>query len=317
MSSSAPTTVEPSGGRAPLLARVRELVLLRRAEATARGYGAELAARVRALHGAGERRLLGARRLDSPLTRVAECVLLRDALRFYLRARCAAAGCEDPILPADRGALDASVVAALDAPDEHLDSLDQDALTALRGALDAAVTQHRRGVEVRSLTHIRAARVGRVAGLAVLIVWLLVSLATRLFSPPNLARGKPVSASSRYPGTPDGTGLVDGDTGGTYAIHTNREAEAWVMVDLQGSHPIATVKVYNRGDGWFDEGLPLAVEFSDDGVTWQQVAVRTEHFDQSPPWRVDAAGRSARFVRLRVSGTGIVALGELEVFGSR
>lgn len=315
MSSSAPTNVEAPGARATLLARARELVLLRRAEATVRGYSAEVAARVRALHAAGERRLHGARRLDGPLTRVAECVLLRDALRFYLRARAVASASEDPILPADRGTLDASVVTALDAPDEHLDGLASDALAALRGALAAAVAQHRRSVEVRSVTHLRAARAGRIAGLAVAIVWLLVSLGVRLFTPPNLARGKPVSASSRYPGTPDGAALVDGDTGGAYAIHTNREPNAWVMVDLQASHRIRTVKVYNRGDGWFDEGLPLELEFSDDGVAWREVALRNEHFDQHPPWRVDAGERSARYVRLRVAGRGIVSLSELEVFG--
>ena len=73
--------------------------------------------------------------------------------------------------------------------------------------------------------------------------------------------------------------------------------------------------MHNRVDGWFDDCLPLVVEVSRDGNKWDEVARRDRHFDANPPWVVEAGGRGARFVRLRVAHHGSLALSEVEVYG--
>jgi hypothetical protein len=75
------------------------------------------------------------------------------------------------------------------------------------------------------------------------------------------------------------------------------------------------VKVYNRIDGWFDDCLPLVVEFSIDGNTYKEIGRRTDHFGTNPPWVVDGRQQSARFVRLRVDRKSYLALSEVEIYG--
>jgi hypothetical protein len=161
---------------------------------------------------------------------------------------------------------------------------------------------------------VRGARIGRIAGVALIVIWAAWAGARDLFSAPNIARGKPVRASSLWPGTGPGADLVDGTRGVGFAIHTQREASAWVMVDLETTRHVKTVKVYNRRDGYFDEGLPLFLELSEDGVSFREVSRKDGHFEPDPPWTVPI-GQSTRFIRVR-SGRpqGLVALNEIEVF---
>jgi hypothetical protein len=85
-----------------------------------------------------------------------------------------------------------------------------------------------------------------------------------------------------------------------------------VLVDLKESHPIDHVVVYNRGDGWFDECLPLRVELSDDGEHFDVVGTQTTHFVS---FTVAVNGRAARFVRVSKPDRGYIALNEIEVYG--
>ena len=78
---------------------------------------------------------------------------------------------------------------------------------------------------------------------------------------------------------------------------------------------IDRVAVYNRVDGWFDDCLPLVVEFSTDGAKYSEVARRDQHFAADPPWSVDGKRELARYVRVRLARRGYLALSEVEVFG--
>ena len=73
----------------------------------------------------------------------------------------------------------------------------------------------------------------------------------------------------------------------------------------------------NRVDGWFDDCLPLVVELSRDGVKWEEIGQREDHFGTDPPWIVNAGGRMATQVRLRVARKSYLALSEVEVFGKK
>jgi hypothetical protein len=87
------------------------------------------------------------------------------------------------------------------------------------------------------------------------------------------------------------------------------------MVDLLASYKIDKVKIYNRADGWFDDGLPLSLEFSEDGATFTEVNKRTEGFTSRAPWTFEAKGAKTRYVRVR--SPKYVALTEIEVYPAK
>ena len=172
--------------------------------------------------------------------------------------------------------------------------------------------------EPRSLGRIRAVRIVRVALLGILVVGLFAWLVVAILRPTNIALHKPVMVSSVHPlatGTP--TGLTDGVTAGTYGAHTNKEEAPWVQVDLTSVYRIDRVKIYNRGDGWFDEGLPMTLAFSENGKDFVVVDTRTQTFGQWLPWTFDAKKMPARYIRVNGASGSFVALNEIEVFGKK
>ena len=70
-----------------------------------------------------------------------------------------------------------------------------------------------------------------------------------------------------------------------------------------------------RGDCCFDQSIPLAIEVSDDGVTYREMARRTSPFSQKEPWVVALPRVAARFVRLRTLRHSVLVVSELEVYG--
>ena len=152
-----------------------------------------------------------------------------------------------------------------------------------------------------------------VAGLLV-IGGLVVRAAITL---PNVARGMPASASSRWPGSPPPSGVVNGIFEPRFGVHTQRERSATVGIDLQRSHRVERIEVYGRGDNWFDRAAPLWLESSIDGSTYTAIARRSEPFYVDRPWIVDCTMRPMRFVRLRTDGIGVVALTEIMVRAKR
>jgi hypothetical protein len=173
-------------------------------------------------------------------------------------------------------------------------------------------------VEPRSVSDIRFVRRARVASLGLAALALVVWLVAGLLGRTNLALHKPVATSGVHPaGTSPPAGLTDGITSGGYGVHTAVAALPWVSVDLLGVHVVDEVKVYNRGDGWYNDGLPMTVQLSEDGTNFVDVATRTATFGQQTPWTIEMPRQRARYVRVRGGSGKYVALSELEVFGDR
>jgi hypothetical protein len=312
---------------------VREFFTLSRAEKVVRSHVPADQARATSYLAGAQARAWAARRA---LHALPAAVLLREALVLYLRAKQVLAGLDDsrPLtqeglaellgpVPAEAAspraaaaADDERVRSALVASDPlHLDRLAPDEIERTRWALDRACTAASKGVEVRSLVHLWGLRWGRRLGVLLLVGYTGIAWARATFGPIDVALGKPVHASSRRPGTPDGHELVDGDVGTSFGIHTNTEDEPHIVIDLQGDFTVDKVVVYNRVDGWFDDSLPLVVEVSVDGVHYDEVGRREQHFDADPPWVLPAQGRVAHFVRLRVARHSYLTLSEVEVIG--
>jgi hypothetical protein len=171
-------------------------------------------------------------------------------------------------------------------------------------------------VEPRSVSEIRFERGVRLTGLGLIVCALLVWAAVDFFTRPNLALHKPVTSSGIFPtSTALAGGLTDGVTTGSYGIHTNVSDNPWVQVDLLALFKIDKVKIFNRGDGWFNDGLPMTLQLSEDGLHFTTADTRTTSFGQKTPWIVKGHGKKARYVRVAGSRGKYVSLSELEVFG--
>jgi hypothetical protein len=166
-------------------------------------------------------------------------------------------------------------------------------------------------VEPRTLSQVSYLKWRRFAALV-----LAAALAAyAILSPRNLALHRPVLFSSKHSASTAADGeLVDGVLSSTYGAHTNLEQMPWVMVDLGRPRKIGLVKIYNRGDSAFDEGLPLILEFSEDAVNFEEIDSRTTTFSISAPWTIAPRGKVARYLRVRGKQGGFVALNELEAY---
>jgi hypothetical protein len=311
----------------PLIDAIAEFFTLRRAERTVRAYVPVQSARVRKHVQAAETRLRAGRRVTDP---TAAAVLVREAVLQYLIAMEASrdaaapegAAAPFPALPPDPArpradpSDDARVRAAITSRDPlYFDGLPSEDVERARWALDRAASMLRRNVESRTLVAVRGTRWGRAAAVVVLVLWGALTFARAKLLPKNVAYGKPVHPSSLAEMPPSGRELVDGETGASFGVKTREEDNPNVVIDLEGIYWIGTIKVHNRVEGWFDDCLPLVVELSRDGNTWEEIARRDRHFDANPPWVVDVGGRGARFVRLRVARRSYLALSEVEVYG--
>jgi hypothetical protein len=311
---------------------IREFFTLARAEATVRAYAPSQQALVREHADAGGRRLLSGRRTTDA---VPAAILLRDAVTHYLLAAALArdAGARvleldladalpplpaDPARPRAQPTDDERVRRALSARDPlYFDRLSAEDAERTRWALERAAARVRRSVEARSVTHLRGARWGRWAALALVLLYVGFAVVRATVLPKNIALDKPVQPSSRKVNPPDGHELVDGDVGTSFGVHTNLEDNPNVVIDLQDKYWIDKVSVYNRVDGWFDDCLPLVVELSVDGAKWDEIGRRETSFGASPPWTVSGRGKPAHFVRVRVARHSYLALSEVEVFGKK
>jgi hypothetical protein len=316
--------------------RVRSFLLLDAAERTVRARGPGQHAAIRATCDAAARRTSVADELSDDRGAVAALVLYREAAVLLAAAIAAANEAgegaaatpeEEPVATLERlakaGAIPApppDVEEALrflgQSPSLAFDELSSDELLRRRFACESALRWLRGRVEARTLPEIRASRTVRVGASAAAAVIVLAWAILHLVRPTNLALGKPVTISSRHPAStapPDNSGFVNGKIEGSYGIHT-AEGGAWVMVDLLASHKLSEIRIYNRGDGWFDAGLPFTLELSQDGKTFTVVETRTAGFSSAEPWIFKAQGKPARYIRIR-SKT-YIALTELEAYGA-
>lgn len=324
---------------AALLANLRDSLLLERASRKLAESTPERQRRIRELYDAATVRASIAAELVDARQHGAAFTLLKEASALYLAAiavsndaassevlepMTAFEGLDDllarGLLPAPRPEAELHRVQSWFADSDPLafDRLSHDEALMRRSELDEVVDYLRQLIEPRTLRELKLARGLRLGALGIVIVAVLSFAGWKAFSPKNLALGKPVTESSRHPqSTASPDGLTDGDTGGSYGVHTRIEDEAWVMVDLQSTQKIGRIKVFNRGDGHYDDGLPFALELSDNGKEFTEVDQRKTSFSRWKPWTYDAQGKQARFVRIRKVGRGYVALSELEVYGAR
>ena len=155
-------------------------------------------------------------------------------------------------------------------PSVPADSLFSDALPpakpCARGVSAAHAALATRMIEPRTLRELKRDKLLRLGAFALALLAVLAASLIWLVKPENLARAKPVLTSSHHPNSkaPEG-GLTDGNIKDAYGVHTNVEQHPWVSVDLGEMHSVDRVKIYNRGDGWFNDSLPLKLEFSEDG----------------------------------------------------
>jgi hypothetical protein len=277
---------------------------------------------------AARMRLAPARDVWSAPRPVVAAALLRDAA-ILLRLAVAAARGEAPpattgasmpaSIPAPEGPDGAArwVTAAVSSPDPlYFDALDDADLDASIRALKDEVQRLQTQIDFRSDAYWRGTRIGRQASLVIVALWLGYLAVAGLFAQPDLALGKTVRASSHQVGTPDPSGLVDGKIAETYGFHTSTSArDPWAIIDLGRDMDLRRVVVYNRSDTNLNDGLPFAVDVSNDGSTFREVAHRDAPFGDgsflAPPWTASIRDH-ARYVRIRA--THYMALNEVEVF---
>ena len=97
--------------------------------------------------------------------------------------------------------------------------------------------------------------------------------------------------------------------------HTDDQADPWIELRLRQFGEIQGIEVVNR-DTHRARAIPLVIEVSEDGKTWQQVA-RWEKPD--PSWRADLSKKPvrARFIRARKEGKACLHLVNFRIFGRR
>lgn len=138
---------------------------------------------------------------------------------------------------------------------------------------------------------------------------------------PNLALGRHACQSnfSIYSRGIHEAGLaVNGEVTGSYAFHTPEEEQPWWMVDLGAKHPIEEITVYNRIDACAERGYGVQVLASPDGERWtllHEQAGRPFGGADGRPLRVRPGRLVARFIRVKLPGTGILHLDQVEVHG--
>jgi hypothetical protein len=171
-------------------------------------------------------------------------------------------------------------------------------------------------VDVRSQRELKTQRLLRTGLAGVAVVGALVWAGIKIFSPPNLALHRPVTSVASSYGT-TASAAVDGDRSTSYGFHSVEDDAPWLSIDLGQRILIDKVKVFGRSDCCFDQSIPLVLEISDDGVTYKEVATRTENFSDYNPWIVPCQKAGARYIRLRVQRRSYLVVNEVEVYGKK
>lgn len=171
--------------------------------------------------------------------------------------------------------------------------------------------------DIRTPRELKLARVLRVGVAGIAAISLLVLLVVWIFSPKDLAKDRPATSNASTMWGSTIAAAVDGSTSGAYGFHSTLEDSPWLAVDLGRRFAINKVRVVGRSDGVYDQSVPLALEVSDDGTNYREVAERVEPFSAFDPWVVKPAGVSAQFVRIRTMRRSYLVVGELEVYGRK
>lgn len=198
----------------------------------------------------------------------------------------------------------------VESADEPVETLRRQAVAArtfVQGLIRDELAAHRR---VSQLLLQRLVRVGVVALALAAVGIALYSGVQSAIRGPDLAAGKPWTASSKaYECKPAERSCGGGVT--SILFHTLEQDQPWVTFDLGSPQKFARVEVVNREDCCAERAAPLVVETSDDGQKYREVARTTEPFDE---WTATFKPVKARYVRLRVDRRSYLHLVRVSVF---
>ncbi|XP_078688578.1 polycystin family receptor for egg jelly-like isoform X2 [Branchiostoma floridae x Branchiostoma belcheri] len=137
----------------------------------------------------------------------------------------------------------------------------------------------------------------------------------------NIARGRPAwQSSTRYQeGTPDKA--VNGDRSGYYrrdnsCSHTAADNNAWWYVDLESSHSVERVVIFNREDCCSGRLNPFRVHVGNSTAVASNPSCGGDH--SAPNLTVACGGLTGRYVGVLLPGSSrVLTLCEVEVYGSK
>ena len=148
-------------------------------------------------------------------------------------------------------------------------------------------------------------------------------------SPTNLALNKVASQSSTY-GIGEAGLAFDGNTTGTSAWsadlqHTTNEVQPWLQVDLGQQSRLEAVNLFNRSDATFNRlkdfyvlvsDVPFSNTASLDALL-QNGGIESTFFSgvAGAQESILMGGSTGRYVRVQLSGRGIIHVAEVEVMG--
>jgi hypothetical protein len=287
----------------------------------------EVRERVASLAVAGREHILAARSAIDQRLPSSAASLYGSAIGRFFDARALVA----PVEPAADGktTLDPAAVVRESATAKTTAEQKDDAVLLLKEPLEASKWRARRrrralalldkvgtrlgaGLYPASDAEVTWLRVRRWAVTALVAASLSAAGNWWIRSPHNVARGKPVTASSVRMGAPQA--LVNGAIEwGTFGFHSDMTSgREWAMIDLLKFYSLTSAEIYARGEGRLDFNLPLSVELSDDGKTFRPAGACKELFTQATPCVVDLHRQRARYVRVSAPE---VVLSEIEVYG--
>ena len=312
-------------------ARLLEPLLLRMALARVRGYPEPAAARARELYRSASARRASASRLAEDRDHAAALTLQRESLsllgtaislvheRHSLPTTLTPAETFDQLeelnaLPKPEPRHFDLVRRALSETDPAaLDSWPAKDLRRARASADGFLRRLQKNFEPRSLRRLKVIRVVRIAAVLGLPVLAVILFAQLFLAPVNVARDKPVIASSTSGLRP--TAVVDGIIDSACGVRTRPEKNPWVRIDLLKHRPIRSVLLYPAAEL---PKMPLVIELSADGENFREVARRDHPMSTGLRWRLAMKDTVGRYVRVRVLSDGAhLCLAEVEVFAPR
>jgi hypothetical protein len=221
------------------------------------------------------------------------------------------------LIGSERTTLVAALRDSLSVPDgTSLDRLPREALETRANSLSKLAVQLVALVEPTTRERAWFAQYAPAVSFLLTLVVLLGTAAYFAFLPTNIAKGKPVVASSAGLDTKP-EGAVDGRDQGAYGFHSEGEASPWIRVDLGRLYRITEIKIRGRHDCCYAQSVPMVCEVSDDDEQFSVIGTRTEPFEQVEPWSLSPKGIEGRFVRVRSLNPSVLVLSEIEVYGRR
>lgn len=141
-------------------------------------------------------------------------------------------------------------------------------------------------------------------------VLLLVAFAGLRWLEPDLAEGKRWEASSAWGAFPR-VGVMTGDAPIDGRFHTHDEQDPWVRLDLGQVRRVHAIRIENRTNCCKERAIPLSIELSVDGESWQVVGYRRVPFDTM---RQQFPAQQARYVRLRIDRRSSLHMRRISVY---